>query len=613
MKCPYCGNEIPDTSTKCPYCNNKVTPLKEAIPVYNVSNTNNNINESIKIMPSSSVINNTNNTNNTNTTTTDTMTSTTNNNIPMPPAYTSGANPSNPTPTVPSVPPAPPKYTGNVSNDNANASNLIGSIDPNKAPMMNLNSNANADAGKKIGTTGDSLKDKQAKKKRKKLIIAIIIAILVLVLIFVGIKIYKLEFDTSSERAKVAVDKVFSNLSSIKNDDIDSGSGGYTLDVNITAGSNKFVTNIDGKYAYNLPGKKIDLIGNVNTLTLNEDLIDKPLNLELYLENSREYILLQNFTNTYIYTDVSNTKDMIDDIKTRFNNPNDLLLFQIIDFLYDNNFSVITDNYGKYITNISQNDIDYQKVIQFMKSAIKSGLDDVTYEKQTVNGSQNVTSFRLSSANKKHIVKGIISFITNNESLLSNLSKLNGLSTDDYKKRLNNFVDNYDPDDSNEYVKITTDGFKKTFVSMSIPVTYKDNTYIVNISSSGSGYNIQVSKDNKTIMNLKTSKSTSKTSTVKTENYTYEGSLYVNDIAYEYKVNLVLNKDVAVNPVSVVTRNSVEYKYISDEQRKTIADNMSSFGNLGLYFKDSYKAYNQDTTDTTVTTDDTTTTDNTEQ
>lgn len=600
MKCPYCGNEIPDTSTKCPYCNNKVTPLKEAIPVYNVSNANNNVNESIKIMPSNNVTNNNlNNSNNTNNTNINSVNATNTNSIPVPP-----------TPPVSPVPPAPPKYSDNIG---SNQANVISYIDTNKPTTLNLNSNANADIGKKIGETADNLKDKKVKKKRKKLIIAIVIAIVVLVLIFVGIKIYKLEFDTSSERAKVAVDKIFNNISSLKNDEIDSGSGGYTLDVNITAGSNKFVTNIDGKYAYNLPGKKIDLIGNVNTLTLNEDLIDKPLNLELYLENSREYILLQNFTNTYVYTDVSNTKDMIDDIKTRFNNPDDILLFQIIDFLYNNNFSVITDNYGKYITNISQNDIDYQKIIQFMKSAIKSGLSDVTYEKQTINGSQNITSFRLSSSNKKRMVKGIVSFITSNESLLSNLSKLNGLSTDEYKKKLNNFIDSYDPDDSNEYVKIVTDGFKKTFISMSIPVTYKDNTYTINFIPSGSGYNIQVSKDNKTIMNLKTSKSTSKTSTVKTENYTYEGSVYINDIAYEYKVNLVLNKDVAVNPVSVVTRNSIEYKYMSDDQRKTIADNISSFSNLGLYFKDSYASYNQISTEIGDNTDNSVTTDNLEQ
>ena len=365
MKCIKCGQEIPDNSTICPYCNSELAQNNQVLPntpdsfvlpkdqqqaesgtvtqsqevvtppapvvqkvVVKTINTQEPVNEVAVIEPNLPVEN---------------------------PAQPEMIQPE----TVASVPVQHEEQPQSVEQIQPASTTPTPSVSPstfNPSQMnlenIDLNSNRNlpdgytGTASEKIASTIDHKKE-NIKAKKKKLLTVIVVFMIIFAFGGVGYYFYYTQFQTSEERINATVDTIFSSINSIKNDSIEEGSGTYKLDFSLAKNNDTLSIKSNGNYAYNLPTKKIDLIANFSSINHNGELLSSELNTELFLENSRAYFLLQNFSNQYVYTDVNNSKNVLDDIQTRFNDPEELLLFKLINSAYDNGLDDFSDNYDK--------------------------------------------------------------------------------------------------------------------------------------------------------------------------------------------------------------------------------------------------------------------------
>ena len=99
---------------------------------------------------------------------------------------------------------------------------------------------------------------------------------------------------------------------SITNDKIEKTSGTYDVDFSISSANQNLAAKVNGTYAVDLSGKAIDYTVNLSSLNLGEELIDNPVNLEIYLNESRMYVLFQNYYENYIYDEIEGLRTLFD-------------------------------------------------------------------------------------------------------------------------------------------------------------------------------------------------------------------------------------------------------------------------------------------------------------
>lgn len=463
----------------------------------------------------------------------------------------------------------------------------------------NLNSNPNLYINDLTGGSKEASTQVTKKKSNKKIIIIVLIIILIIAGALGGAYYYT-QYKMADKRIDAVFDGLTSFTSSITNAKVNQGSGNYTLNASITEGVNNYGLKSTGIYAYDLPNKKIDLTTNITSITDGEELLNAPLNVELYLESDTAYLLLQNFTSNYIYTNVENTQATIKDIESRFSNPDDIILFAILNYMYSHGLDITTENYSKIINNISQNDINYQVMLTTLKTACKAGLKASSYT-ESVDGSSNVITISLNEASQAKMISAFMKTFTTNTTALSQLSTLIGVDEKTLKTDLTNYAANYKGTTIEGNLVIKTDMFKQSFVSLSFPLIIDGNTYKMSLVKSGSGYNIKGKLADKEVINLTTSKTTTKSSTTNETDHTLAGTIYYNNKAYT--INIVLNdiRNVTNAGISVITRNSIDYKYYSSDDRAALVTSISNYGNLGLKFKDAYVGTQTVSEDTTIT------------
>lgn len=599
MKCISCGNLIPDASVVCPYCNSKVQPEAPATPVYDVkpsepvmtpppvaSSEQNSMTSAIPETPSqpvlpqdqgmsfaSTVSSNTGATNNSVSTGTvqssDGMMSSgtpvqgrpaeTNSTVsvgqvstPLQPSENSLNNVG----AIDNSRPVNPAPVGNTVNQNSGVSSNNGMVPPQ--PPINANPNeaqvlANQGqvvSGEKIATMTPA---EPKKKKKGKLILIIVIAVILLALIGGGVFVYFYEFRSGDTRIDKVVNGLLSFTNGIKNENVELGSGSYTIDATIGADDQQFGFALNGKYAFDLSKKLVDTTVNVESLNLGQELLEEELNLEVYLYDSKMYLLFQNFFEKYI--------------------------------------SYPIEGYDELFSGVEQNDINYALIINAYKTAIKSALKASNYSQTIkdvdINGSTqkaNVITMNLTEANQKSMIRAFVNTLKNNNTALEEMAKVSGEDVASIESNLDAMIDNDDYLLNNSIViEIYTEMLGDEFLGVHCTMdTDDDTTGIIDLFPITNGYSLSVREDDQEMINMDVTSTEKNTSTTRESTVSVTAVFYSDGTAANIEVSMGIVEDVNPNVEEVNVRNSVDYRYLSDAEKQQIINSVSQFGTLGL-------------------------------
>lgn len=599
MKCISCGNLIPDASVVCPYCNSKVQPEAPATPVYDVkpsepvmtpppvaSSEQNSMTSAIPETPSqpvlpqdqgmsfaSAVSSNTGATNNSVSTGTvqssDGMMSSgtpvqgrpaeTNStasvgqvSTPLQPSENSLNNVG----AINNSQPVNPAPVGNTVNQNSGVSSNNGMVPPQ--PPINANPNeaqvlANQGqvvSGEKIATMTPA---EPKKKKKGKLILIIVIAVILLALIGGGVFVYFYEFRSGDTRIDKVVNGLLSFTNGVKNENVELGSGSYTIDATIGADDQQFGFALNGKYAFDLSKKLVDTTVNVESLNLGQELLEEELNLEVYLYDSKMYLLFQNFFEKYI--------------------------------------SYPIEGYDELFSGVEQNDINYALIINAYKTAIKSALKASNYSQTIkdvdINGSTqkaNVITMNLTEANQKSMIRAFVNTLKNNNTALEEMAKVSGEDVATIESNLDAMIDNDDYLLNNSMViEIYTEMLGDEFLGVHCTMdTEDDTTNIIDLFPITNGYSLSVREDDQEMINMDVTSTEKNTSTTRESTVSVTAVFYSDGTAANIEVSMGVVEDVNPNVEEVNVRNSVDYRYLSDVEKQQIINSVSQFGTLGL-------------------------------
>ena len=599
MKCISCGNLIPDASVVCPYCNSKVQPEAPATPVYDVkpsepvmtpppvaSSEQNSMTSAIPETPSqpvlpqdqgmsfaSAVSSNTGATNNSVSTGTvqssDGMMSSgtpvqgrpaeTNSTVsvgqvstPLQPSENSLNNVG----AIDNSQPVNPAPVGNTVNQNSGVSSNNGMVPPqppiNASPneAQVLASQGQVVSGEKIATMTPA---EPKKKKKGKLILIIVIAVILLALIGGGVFVYFYEFRSGDTRIDKVVNGLLSFTNGVKNENVELGSGSYTIDATIGADDQQFGFALNGKYAFDLSKKLVDTTVNVESLNLGQELLEEELNLEVYLYDSKMYLLFQNFFEKYI--------------------------------------SYPIEGYDELFSGVEQNDINYALIINAYKTAIKSALKASNYSQTIkdvdINGSTqkaNVITMNLTEANQKSMIRAFVNTLKNNDTALEEMAKVSGEDVATIESNLDAMIDNDDYLLNNSMViEIYTEMLGDEFLGVHCTMdTEDDTTNIIDLFPITNGYSLSVREGDQEIINMDVTSTEKSTSTTRESTVNVTAVFYSDGTAANIELSMGVVEDVNPNVEEVNVRNSVDYRYLSDAEKQQIINSVSQFGTLGL-------------------------------
>lgn len=562
MKCINCGNEVQDGLVTCPFCNTNlnnqvpVTPTTPVLPqdqnmvVTPVSPVVNNPTEPIaevKQVPVQENIIANSNVGLSNESVGEVVT-------PIQPAIPSPVDVAE-TPVVqtPVVQTPIPESTPNVIPQTPTTVNLdaLAQTPTPQVPNGGVPP-INNQVGEKIGSSAPVIKQKSNKKKN--MIILIVLAV-VLVLVGIGVFFYFYEFKSADKRIEVLSKNLFSFTDRIKNDSVELSSGKYSVNGAITADDENISFDFDGTYGVDLKNKILDLTLNANSVKVGEEMLPEPLNVELYLNDSKIYVLLQNFFDQYIYSEFPGMEEMF--------------------------------------KSLGENDINYIALTKGVENAFlvaaKSTSVEQKVEDVTINGKKqkaNVVRIVATAGNKKLFANNFIRTLSNNQTFIAEYAKISGQTEDEVKKGFTEMLENAKfENDLNTKIEIYSPLVGNSLLGLRIYGKNEDtgNLNVAEIYPIASGYAINLTTDGKSVLKGQVVNSIKKTS--KTENTTLSVSFTAFTDDTTAKVELTINIENDVNPKveKVNVKNSVDYRYLTAEDQQKIFTNISNYGNLGMY------------------------------
>ena len=256
--------------------------------------------------------------------------------------------------------------------------------------------------------------------------------------------------------------------------------------------------------------------------------------------------------------------------------------------MYDNGVNDLSNNYEDIMNNISQNDINYSNILMALKNSLKEALNSGSVT-QTFENNNNVVRIGLGSAyTNKEMVTTFINTLANYQDSFADLAKLYGKNTKDLKEYFLDLSDKYEYTGIKSDIVLTTNAFNDSFISLQIPIKKGDKVYITYITPYAGGYKITQTLDGNNVTNITYTKQMSSTSTTTTKTYTIKGSVYIDGVANNVDIVLELVKDINPNKINVVTRNSIDYTYLTTTDYNEVAEKIRNFGNLGVIFNSHY-------------------------
>ena len=406
--------------------------------------------------------------------------------------------------------------------------------------------------GNKIETPAPVIKNKGGNPKVKILIIVIVLLLLAGGGGF-GFYYYQTMYNSAAKRIDVALDKFLSFTNSIRTDILEEKSGSYNFELDIQANDKKYGVTANGKYGYNLGKQLGDLTINNTSLIYEDELLNEDLNIEIYKYDGKDFLLLQNFFDKYIY---------------------------------------ITNEDTKLFSGVSQNSIEYRSVINGLKRAfktsVKAGGYSQTNRSDTIGGvtkNYNIVKLKLGKESKERILNKFYDSIANNPDLLTQLSYFNGQTTDEVLKDIKDFLEKQEVVEHNEYVEFFTEGLNSVFKGIKYYGEFDGKKVVMEVVPKGISYNISVKEDGKNILDGKYSKEETSTTVSRNSKRTFDFVYNFNNIAYSIKATLDITDDNKPNVTTVNTKESVAKEYLSDYERIDISTALSEFGEFGVKYK----------------------------
>lgn len=529
MKCISCGNLIPDGSTVCPFCSANVQATVVPTPEVPV---NENVQPVAPVAPVESV---------------------------APVAPVEAVAPVAPVaevvaPVVPETPETPvlPQDQGMVTPEAPVVPEGViptpVDVVPTPAPTTDM-VNGFGD-GVKVGNTAPE----EPKKNKTKMIIVIAILVVALAAIGGGLFYYFSQFKSADTRISEIINGLFKSATQIKNDKFELGSGKYEVSASLDMDETKASAKLNGLYAYDLPNGIVDVTLNVESVNMGQELLDAgELNLEVYLAENKAYLLLQNFYDKYIYTEVPGLDEAL--------------------------------------SQINQNDINYQVFVMGIRDALKAGLNATantqTVKNVTVNGKSvkaNVITIKFTAGNQKALLTAMINSIANNNALIKELAKLTEMEESELKENIKSSLDDAEFEDASDTVlEFYTEMFGNKLVGINFSFDTEDGKNSMEVYPINNGYGIKLYEGKKELFKVEMTESVKKTSTT-VESVGKFNIVYYNDES-AMKINLESKVVDDVNPKveKVNVKNSINAQYLTQTDLMNIYNKVKSFGTLGLF------------------------------
>lgn len=404
----------------------------------------------------------------------------------------------------------------------------------------------------KLGNTL-SLEDKRKKNKKNLLIILAIVFVLAVIGV-VFLLYYNSQYKSAGKRIDAIVSALTVKTKSLKNDVIERTSGTYDISLGISSEEDNISVKMDGNYAVDLSGKAMDYTLNLTSLNLGEELIDSPINLELYLNESRAYVLLQNYFDSYIY-------DEVEGLST----------------IFDVN---------------EQNNVDYVSIINALKVALATGIKSMSstqsVENITIHGTSkksNVIKIDFNERNRKIFLKSFFRSLANNKKFVTDASKFFDSSEEDFKNELESVIndDNLAIDMEDLDIEIYTALFNNEFHGIKVSSKSSENRSVMEVYPTVNGYGLSLKEGSQNVLDL-TYESTSKTTSTTVENQMkFVLIVYSDGKAYNIDLDYKNVRDVNPKDAKVNVKNSINRKYLTEEQKQSIMTASQNSGKVGLY------------------------------
>lgn len=419
--------------------------------------------------------------------------------------------------------------------------------------------------GVKIGAAAPVIK-----KNNKKPIIIVIVAIVVALIVGFAAFFYIHEFKSGNKKLDALVDNLFAFTNNISNETVKVSSGKYDVNMSLNDGKNNYSAKLNGSYGVDIDKKIMNYKINVESINVGQELIPHPLKVEMYSIDSKLYFLLENFYDKYIYYDVDGMED--------------------------------------FYTSLKENDINYQLIIQTNKNAFKNSLKAMKHTEEiatrNINGKDkkvNVLKIQFTKDNQKIFIDTLVNTLINSEDALKEMAKLTGETVDDLKKSIKELSEDieylnedtlfeiYTPILSNDYEGIKAEYFenKDKYTMMITPE--KDSTKMV------------VNENNKEVLSLNVKNVTSLTKDTKDTVFNLSGSITDDKNKYTFELAATVKADLKPNVVNVNVRNSINYKYLTQDDIASISIKISNYGALGRMLAPYLSAYTMPTVPDTST------------
>lgn len=543
MKCISCGNELPEGTTSCPFCGNTVLPTN-----HTVVNEPLQPNNGVPVTPDAPVLPQDQNL----------------------AGQNNGVTPENVVNSAEAV--------SNDQEEQKESENMLGAMNQGTSdepmaqvptpPMPDMPvASSEPQTISNQGEFGDGVKIAstaapviESKKNKKVVIIVLVILAIVAIAVGIGVYYYMSQYKSADKR----IDAVFSGMNKfaagLKAEKIESKSGTYDIGVSFSYGDTSIDGKVDGKYAYDLEKRIMDYTLNISKLDMKADgeelkLIDKdPLKLELYTAEAKAYVLLENFYENYIYSDIA--------------------------------------EYDKLFDGIEQNDINYTVIFQGYINAFKTGLkaasNTQTVKEVTLDGKTqkaNVVTIVLNKNNKKIIIEKTVNSIKNNTKLLEEFAKLSNTTVDELKKNIEDATKDMEFSDESATLEIITNIKGSALLGIRV----FDDEATLELAQVVNGYKLSFNQDKKDVFSLTYTSTSTTNSTAKETSQKIEFTCYDDDNKL-MKANLEINVKDDINPKveKINTKNSVSAANISAEDQQKIMTNIYNFGNLGLLIQSSF-------------------------
>ncbi len=404
--------------------------------------------------------------------------------------------------------------------------------------------------GVPIGRTAPIIKKKEHKGNILKIAIIVIV---VAILGGGGYFIYSTLFGSADKRINAATDKLFEILTSIRTSALEKKSGSYTFKLDISANEKSYGFDMNGNYDYDLKRQIFFIDTNVQSLKYESELLDDDvddLKVVFYKFERKNYIHFKNFFEQYIYTTSSD------------------------DGLFGG---------------VPQNDINYSNIVSGFTSALKASVLSASHSQSVGDDSldgktrkMNIVTLNLSKSDKERILNSLKTRLTSNQNLLTQISNVRNIKSDNLVSELNAFFDGIQVTDNKESIRIYTDLFSGEFFGIKYVGTFNDVKYEVELVPNNGVYKINVKKGGKEYIKGTYSRVMKRESAAVITTYDVDLVVNVDGIAYNVAIDLETNDSLTPIAEKLNTKNSVAQEYLTEKEVESINDAINNYGTFGI-------------------------------